>query len=143
MGLLRALRKRLFHNEQSQRPHQQQHDRKSDQRSSIPLRQKKLGGTGFLTSIDLTSEQRSHTVCAVGRQIGTLSYMTNPLQSPQPIEVALCGHHLRGLLSRRLDRSALKHMGQMLRKVVVDYEMDISCGRLTLNVTSASIPNLR
>jgi hypothetical protein len=29
-----------------------------------------------------------------------------------------------------------------LRKLVVDYELDISSGRLTLNVTSAPIPNL-
>ncbi len=30
-----------------------------------------------------------------------------------------------------------------LRKIVVDYELDISGARLTLNVTSASIPNPR
>lgn len=29
-----------------------------------------------------------------------------------------------------------------LRKIVVDYEVDISGGSLTLNITSASIPNL-
>jgi hypothetical protein len=41
------------------------------------------------------------------------------LQSQKPIEVDLCGHHQRCLLSRRLDRLALKQMGQMLRKIGV------------------------
>ncbi len=64
-------------------------------------------------------ERVESRVCAVCRQIGTLRYMTYPLQSQQPIEVDLCGHHLRGLLSRRLDRSSLKQMGQMLRRIGV------------------------
>jgi hypothetical protein len=64
-------------------------------------------------------ERVESRLCAVCRQVGTLRYMTYPLQSQQPIEVDLCGHHLRCLLSRRLDRSALKQIGQMLRKLGV------------------------
>jgi hypothetical protein len=64
-------------------------------------------------------ERVESRVCAVCRQVGTLRYVTYPLQSAQPIEVDLCGQHLRCLLSRRLDRSALKQMGQMLRKIGV------------------------
>ena len=64
-------------------------------------------------------ERVEANLCAVCRQIGTLRYMTYPLQTQRPIEVDLCGHHLRGLLSRRLDRNALKQLAQMLRKIGV------------------------
>jgi len=58
-------------------------------------------------------------VCAICRQTGTLRYLTYPLQSERPIEMDLCGHHLRCLLSRRLDRLAQKQLEQMLRKIGV------------------------
>ena len=57
--------------------------------------------------------------CAVCEEKGTLRYLTHPLQAEKPIELDLCGHHLRSLLSRRLDRLALRHLSGMLRKIGV------------------------
>jgi len=64
-------------------------------------------------------ERVESRICAVCQQHGTLRYLTYPLQNQQPVEFDLCGHHLRSLLSRRLDRLALKHLAGMLREIGV------------------------
>jgi hypothetical protein len=57
--------------------------------------------------------------CLVCNRPGTLRYMTYPLQAHMPVEMDLCGPHVRALLSRRLDRSALRQLAQLLHDIGV------------------------
>jgi hypothetical protein len=53
--------------------------------------------------------------CCICHQPGTLRYLTFPLQSTTPIEIQLCGRHVRDLLGRRLDVPAFQNLRRQLR----------------------------
>lgn len=60
------------------------------------------------------TEPRRCVVC--GRR-GTLRFLTFPLSAPAPVEMDMCGEHLRGLLGRRLGPFAFHQLRHMLRNV--------------------------
>ena len=47
-------------------------------------------------------ERADRRRCAICHHAVTLRYLTFPLQSRRPVELDLCGEHLRALLARRL-----------------------------------------
>jgi hypothetical protein len=53
--------------------------------------------------------------CVVCGRIGTLRYLTFPLNAQVPLEMDICGEHLRGLLARRLGPFAFHQLRRMLR----------------------------
>lgn len=58
--------------------------------------------------------------CAICRRIGTVRYLTFPLRSRRPLEVDLCGEHLRDLIGRRLGRHAFDHLRRQLTGVRIE-----------------------
>jgi hypothetical protein len=52
--------------------------------------------------------------CAICEHTGTVRYLTYPLHLKEPLEIHLCGEHLKALLYRRLDRSAFQHLVERL-----------------------------
>lgn len=61
-------------------------------------------------------ERRQKNLCTVCHQPGTLCYLTFPLQSTKPVEMDLCGQHLRDLLSRRLPPYAFHQLQRQLHE---------------------------
>jgi len=55
--------------------------------------------------------------CVVCGRIGTLPYVTFPLSRPVPLEMDICGEHLRCLLGRRLGPFAFHQLRRQLRNV--------------------------
>lgn len=55
--------------------------------------------------------------CAICNQVGSVPYLTFPLQGPQAVEVPLCPEHLRALLGRRLAPHAFHQLRRKLRTV--------------------------
>ncbi len=53
--------------------------------------------------------------CAICNRLGTVCYLTYPLQSESPVEIDLCGQHLRDLLGRRLGPYAYYQLRRQLR----------------------------
>jgi hypothetical protein len=58
--------------------------------------------------------------CNICGAAGTLRYLTFPLQSSTPVEMRLCGRHLRGLLARQLDAIAYHHLRRQLAAVRIE-----------------------
>jgi hypothetical protein len=52
--------------------------------------------------------------CAVCYHLGTVRFLTYPLHSLRPIEIDLCGEHLRGLAARRLGPHAFEQLRRQL-----------------------------
>ncbi len=52
--------------------------------------------------------------CAVCHQLGTVRYLTYPLHSGRPVEIDLCGEHLRALIARRLGPHAFAQLRRQL-----------------------------
>jgi hypothetical protein len=52
--------------------------------------------------------------CAVCHQLGTVPYLTYPLHSSRPVEIDLCGEHLRALIGRRLGPHAFAQLRRQL-----------------------------
>jgi hypothetical protein len=52
--------------------------------------------------------------CAVCSQMGTVRYITFPLHSARPVEIDLCGEHLRALLGRNLGPAAFHQLRRQL-----------------------------
>ena len=65
-------------------------------------------------------ERTEPRACAVCRRKGTLAYLTFPLQSGQPVEIDLCGDHLRALLGRGLRPAAYHQLRRLLTGVGLD-----------------------
>lgn len=60
--------------------------------------------------------------CVVCGKVGTLCYLTFPLNAREPLEMDICGEHLRGLLGRRLGPFAFHQMRRMLRMLKLETE---------------------
>lgn len=52
--------------------------------------------------------------CAVCYHLGSIRYVTYPLHSNRPIEIDLCGEHLRALIARRLGPHAFEQLRRQL-----------------------------
>ncbi|MCI0642852.1 MAG: hypothetical protein L0Y72_09335 [Gemmataceae bacterium] len=68
------------------------------------------------------AERTDRRRCAVCHHLGTLRYLTFPLNSRRPVEMDLCGEHLRALLSRRLG----PHAYGQLRRQLTGLELAVS-----------------
>src|SRR5262249_34467822 len=55
--------------------------------------------------------------CLVCGRIGTLRYLTFPQHARTPVEMDICGEHLRCLLARRLGPFAFHQIRRQLRKL--------------------------
>ncbi len=62
--------------------------------------------------------ERNH--CAVCNQIGTVRFLTFPLQMQTPVEIDLCSEHFRGLLGRRLGPHAYHQLRRQLRSLSLE-----------------------
>jgi hypothetical protein len=60
------------------------------------------------------SERAERRRCLICQHLGTVSYLTYPLQSAVAIELDLCLWHFQALLSRRLERHALLQVSRQL-----------------------------
>lgn len=59
-------------------------------------------------------ERTELTRCAVCYHLGSLRYLTYPLRESRPIEIDLCGEHLRCLIGRRLGPHAFEQLRRQL-----------------------------
>jgi hypothetical protein len=66
----------------------------------------------------IAKTEKNH--CTVCNCVGTVRYMTVPLNSTNPIVMDLCPEHLRGLLGRRLGNHAFIHLRRRLAKLGID-----------------------
>jgi hypothetical protein len=60
-------------------------------------------------------EQAEMKRCLVCQHLGTVRYLTYPLQANEAIEFDLCPRHFEALLSRRLERYALLQLSRQLQ----------------------------
>ncbi len=58
--------------------------------------------------------------CAVCYHLGTLCFQTFPLNWERPVELDLCGEHLRGLIGRRLGPHAFEQLRRQLGQLGLD-----------------------
>jgi hypothetical protein len=61
--------------------------------------------------------------CAVCDRMGTVCYLTYPLQAPAPVEIELCPVHLRDLLGRCLEPGAFQQLRRRLRAIELDSDV--------------------
>jgi hypothetical protein len=67
-------------------------------------------------------ERAERRPCAVCGRIGILRYVTFPLNAHAPVEIDLCGEHLRALLGRRLGPFAFHQLRRQLRGLKLQAE---------------------
>jgi hypothetical protein len=60
--------------------------------------------------------------CAVCDRMGTVGYLTFPLQAPAPLEIELCPEHLRALLGRCLEPHSYHQLRRRLHGLGVGVE---------------------
>lgn len=60
------------------------------------------------------SERTDRRRCAVCNHVGTVRFMTFPLHSRRPVEMDMCGEHLRDLLGRCLGPHAFEQLRRQL-----------------------------
>jgi len=68
--------------------------------------------------IERTTKHR----CAACQHVGTVSFLTFPLQQNRGIEIDLCPEHLRSLLGRRLGPSAFHQLRRQLSALGLETE---------------------
>jgi hypothetical protein len=61
-----------------------------------------------------------HRPCAICHQYGTVSFLTWPLHLTRPVEMDLCGEHLRALMGRRLGAHAFAQLRRQLHALGLD-----------------------
>jgi hypothetical protein len=59
-------------------------------------------------------ERTERRRCAVCHYQGTVRYLTFPLHSRRPVEIELCGEHLRAMVGRRLGPHAFEQLRRQL-----------------------------
>jgi hypothetical protein len=65
-------------------------------------------------------ERAERNACAVCGLVGTVRYLTFPLESDAVLEIDLCGRHFRELLGRRLGVFAFLQLRRQLQIVNLD-----------------------
>jgi hypothetical protein len=68
-------------------------------------------------------EPTEKNCCAVCGRVGTVCYLTFPLQSAMPVEMDLCPEHLRALLGRRLGPYAFNQLRRRLHNLGLGVEL--------------------
>jgi hypothetical protein len=68
-------------------------------------------------------ERADRRRCAICHHGVTLRYLTFPLQSRRPLELDLCGDHLRALIARRLGPHAFAQLRRQLHGLGLDADM--------------------
>jgi hypothetical protein len=63
---------------------------------------------------DPITEKTDKRRCTVCHHLGTLRFMTFPLNSRRPVEMDLCSEHLRALVGRRLESQAFEQLRRQL-----------------------------
>jgi hypothetical protein len=58
--------------------------------------------------------------CVICHHQGTLAFHTFPLHWHRPVEIDLCGEHLRGLIARRLGPHAFEQLRRQLHGLGLD-----------------------
>jgi hypothetical protein len=66
------------------------------------------------------AERADHRRCAICHHAVTLRYLTFPLQSRRPVELDLCGEHLRALAARRLGPHAFGQLRRQVQRLGLD-----------------------
>lgn len=91
----------------------------------------RLGGRAFCTEcqesliLGRAAPLRLRTTarrCAACLAPGTVSFLTFPLRSRTPVEMHLCGPHIRGLLTRDLAAPAFLRLRRRLALVGIDVQ---------------------
>ena len=67
---------------------------------------------GLAEALVERTEKNHGGICG---RVGTVRFLTFPLQSPTPLEMDLCPDHLRAVLGRRLSAAAFGHLRRRLR----------------------------
>jgi hypothetical protein len=70
------------------------------------------------TLIARTEKQR----CCICEHVGTIRYLTAPLDSPRVLEIDLCPDHVRALVARRLGPFAYHQLGRRLQGLQLGVE---------------------
>jgi hypothetical protein len=70
----------------------------------------------------LVERTEKHPCSACGR-IGTVRFLTFPLQGPTPVEMDLCPEHVRALLGRRLTVAAFGQLRRRLQRLGLSVEL--------------------
>lgn len=65
-------------------------------------------------------ERTQRLPCAICGRVGTLRYLTFPLHGSRPVEMDLCGDHLRAMLARGLRPAAYHQLRRLLTELGVD-----------------------
>jgi hypothetical protein len=65
-------------------------------------------------------ERAERNACAVCGLVGTVRYLTFPLESAEVLEIDLCARHFRELLGRRLGVFAFQQLRRQLQAVNLD-----------------------
>jgi len=68
--------------------------------------------------IERTDKRR----CTVCHHLGTVRFLTFPLNSRRPVEMDLCSEHLRALVGRRLG----PHAFEQLRRQLVSLDLEVA-----------------
>jgi hypothetical protein len=69
------------------------------------------------------TERTAKKPCAACGKIGTVCYLTYPLQTSTPVEMDLCPEHLRALLGRRLGPYAFHQLRRRLHLLGLGVEL--------------------
>jgi hypothetical protein len=67
-------------------------------------------------------ERTQKQPCAACGRIGTVCFLSFPLQASTPVEIDLCPEHLRGLLGRRLSPPAFGRLRRRLQPLGLNVE---------------------
>jgi hypothetical protein len=69
------------------------------------------------------SERTERKECAACGRVGTVCFLTYPLQASTPVEMDLCPEHLRALLGRRLGPYAFHQLRRRLHLLGLGVEL--------------------
>jgi hypothetical protein len=75
-----------------------------------------------LGEADPLIERTEKNRCSICNQVGTVRYLTFPLQKDTPVELHLCPEHLRNLLGRGLASHAFHQLRRQLQTVGLKVE---------------------
>jgi hypothetical protein len=67
-------------------------------------------------------ERTEKNPCGVCGRVGTVCFLSFPLQALTPVEIDLCPEHLRALLGRRLSAAAFGQLRRRLSQLGLDVE---------------------
>lgn len=71
---------------------------------------------------DALVERTEKNHCAICSRLGTVRFLTFPLQIPTAVEMDLCPEHLRALLGRRLSTVAFGQLRRRLKQFGLNVE---------------------